>query len=182
MFPSLPEGEGSWLDHGFCDSALRPRRMTGMLAPIIFLVIQIDFRMTALLEGSKNQMGMMGGFSPVLVKQIYLRLPTAIRIQVTNGLRGNVFVHFRSHHVRSCRICWISCKQNDTFIKWVVHQVLTDSSQRRKNTVLVSRMSFCTKGIIKLPSCPTVLSCRIQLFQKAEKNLLPWGEGARQGG
>jgi len=26
--------------------------------------------MTALLEESKNQMGMMGGFSPVLVKQI----------------------------------------------------------------------------------------------------------------
>jgi len=22
---SLPEGEGSWLDHGFCDSALRLR-------------------------------------------------------------------------------------------------------------------------------------------------------------
>ncbi|MGA0159621.1 MAG: hypothetical protein ACO3NG_14300, partial [bacterium] len=29
-------------------------------------------RMTALLEGSKNQMGMMGVFSPVIVQQILL--------------------------------------------------------------------------------------------------------------
>ena len=29
-------------------------------------------KMTALIEGSKNQIGMMGGVSPVLVKQILL--------------------------------------------------------------------------------------------------------------
>ena len=29
-------------------------------------------KMTALIEGSKNQMEMMGGFSPVLMKQILL--------------------------------------------------------------------------------------------------------------
>ena len=37
---------------------------------ILRLRLEAARRMTALLVGSKNQMGMMGGFSPVLVKQI----------------------------------------------------------------------------------------------------------------
>ena len=37
---------------------------------ILRLRLKAPRRMTALLVGSKNQMGMMGGFSPVLVKQI----------------------------------------------------------------------------------------------------------------
>jgi len=39
---------------------------------ILRLRLEAARRMTALLEGSKNQMGMMGGFSPVLVEQILL--------------------------------------------------------------------------------------------------------------
>ncbi|MGA0294848.1 MAG: hypothetical protein ACO3OL_13175 [bacterium] len=39
---------------------------------ILRLRLKAPRRMTALLEGSKNQMGMMGGFSPVLVEQILL--------------------------------------------------------------------------------------------------------------
>ena len=37
---------------------------------ILRLRLEAPRRMTALLVESKNQMGMMGGFSPVLVKQI----------------------------------------------------------------------------------------------------------------
>ena len=37
---------------------------------ILRLRLKAPRRMTALLAGSKNQMGMMGGFSPVLVEQI----------------------------------------------------------------------------------------------------------------
>ncbi|MEC8845289.1 MAG: hypothetical protein VXX42_14990 [SAR324 cluster bacterium] len=39
---------------------------------ILLLRLEATRRMTALLVESKNQMGMMGGFSPVLVKQILL--------------------------------------------------------------------------------------------------------------
>ena len=39
---------------------------------ILRLRLKAPRRMTALLEGSKNQIGMMGGFSPVLVEQIVL--------------------------------------------------------------------------------------------------------------
>ena len=39
---------------------------------ILRLRLKSPRRMTALLEGSKNQMGTIGGFSPVLVKQILL--------------------------------------------------------------------------------------------------------------
>jgi len=39
---------------------------------ILRLRLKPPRRMTALLEMSKNQMGMMGGFSPVLVEQILL--------------------------------------------------------------------------------------------------------------
>ena len=37
---------------------------------ILRLRLEAARRMTALLEGSMNQIGMMGGVSPVLVKQI----------------------------------------------------------------------------------------------------------------
>ena len=69
------------------------------------------------------------------------------------GVRGNVFIHFRSNHVRSCRIC--SCKQH-TFIK--LHQVTND----QESVLSVSRMSFCTKGI-------PARSCRIQCLAKRRK-------------
>ena len=39
---------------------------------ILRLRLEAPRRMTALLEGSKNQMGMMGGFSPLLEKLIFL--------------------------------------------------------------------------------------------------------------
>ena len=39
---------------------------------ILRLRLKSSRRMTALLVGSKNQMGMMVGFSPVLVEQILL--------------------------------------------------------------------------------------------------------------
>ena len=39
---------------------------------ILRLRLKAPRRMTALLVGSKNQMSMMGGFSPVLVEQILL--------------------------------------------------------------------------------------------------------------
>ena len=44
------------------------------LSWILRLRLKSSRRMTALLEGSKNQMGMMGGFSPVLVEQNLLTL------------------------------------------------------------------------------------------------------------
>ena len=39
---------------------------------ILRLRLEAPRRMTTLLEGSKNQMGMMGGFNPVVVEQIVL--------------------------------------------------------------------------------------------------------------
>ena len=39
---------------------------------ILRLRLMAARRMTVLLVGSKNQMGMMGGFNPVLVEQILL--------------------------------------------------------------------------------------------------------------
>ena len=69
------------------------------------------------------------------------------------GLRENVFEHFRSHHLRSCRIC--SCKQH-TFIK--LHQV----TNVQETVLIFSRMSFCTKGI-------PARSCRIHCFKKWRK-------------
>ena len=65
--------------HGFQTLTHRPRRppslgerrfFTGSW--ILRLRLKAPRRMTALLEGSKNQMGMMVGFIPVLVEQILL--------------------------------------------------------------------------------------------------------------
>ena len=65
--------------HGFQALTHRPRRPPslggrGFFAGswILRLRLEAARRMTALLEVSKNQMSMMGGFSPVLVKQILL--------------------------------------------------------------------------------------------------------------
>ena len=120
---------------------------------ILRLRLKSPRRMTALLEGSKNQMGMMGGFSPVLVEQILLPIITCLRTATNTGLRGNVFVHFRSHYVRNCRICL--CKQH-LFIK--LHQF----TNARESVLIDSRMSFCTKGIHPR-------SCRIQCLAKRRK-------------
>ena len=95
----------------------------------------------------------MGEFSPVLVEQILLTW----RYLPVHGneyrVGGNVIEHFRSHYVRSCRI--YSCKQH-IFIK--LHQV----TNARKSVLIVSRMSFCTKGI-------HTRSCRIQYLAKRRK-------------
>ena len=65
--------------HGFQALTHRLRRSPspggrGFMARswILRLRLMAARRMTALLEGSKNQMGMMRGFSPVLMKQILL--------------------------------------------------------------------------------------------------------------
>jgi hypothetical protein len=65
--------------HGFQALTHRPRRPPslggrGFFAGswILRLGLEAPRRMTALLEGSKNQMGMMGGFSPILVEKILL--------------------------------------------------------------------------------------------------------------
>ena len=65
--------------HGFQALTYRPSRPPspggrGFMARswILRLRLEAARRMTALLEGSKNQIGMMGGVSPVLDKQILL--------------------------------------------------------------------------------------------------------------
>ena len=65
--------------HGFQALTHRPSRppspgRQGFMARswILRLRLEAPRRMTALLEGSKNQMGMMGGFNPVVVEQIVL--------------------------------------------------------------------------------------------------------------
>ena len=78
---------------------------------------------------------------------------TCLHTATNTRLRGNVFVHFLTHYVRSCRIC--SCKQH-TFIK--LHQV----TNAQESVLSVSRMSFCTKGI-------PARSCRIHCFKKRRK-------------
>ena len=81
--------------HGFQALTHRPSRppspgRQGFMAWswILRLRLMAARRMTALLEGSKNQMGMMGVFSPVLVQQIlltWLYLPVQRKVYRVEG-------------------------------------------------------------------------------------------------
>ena len=88
-----------------------------------------------------------------LINRFFSPDATCLHTATNTRLRGNVFVHFLTHYVRSCRIC--SCKQH-TFIK--LHQV----TNAQETVLSVSRMSFCTKGI-------PARSCRIQYLAKRRK-------------
>ena len=95
-----------------------------------------------------------------LINRFFSPDATCLHTATNTRLRGNVFVHFLTHYVRSCRIC--SCKQH-TFIK--LHQV----TNAQETVLIFSRMSFCTKGI-------PARSCRIQFLAKQRKTFSPIGE------
>ena len=56
-------------------------------------------RMTTLLEGSKNQMGMMGGFSPLFEKLIFLTKNYLFLSRTQIEGKGYV-IEYSHHHVR----------------------------------------------------------------------------------
>ena len=119
--------------------------------------------MTALLDRVQESNGDDGGFSPFVGSNDLLRLPAFACNEYR--VEGNVFVHFRSHHVRSCRIC--SCKH--MFIK--LHQVTNaqESVLHRFGATHLKILNvilheFCTR------ICPELQN---PMLGKAEKNLLP---------
>ena len=66
---------------------------------ILRLRLKAPRRMTTLLEGSKNQMGMMGGFSPLLEKLIFLT-KNYLFLSRTQIEGKGYFIEYSHHHVR----------------------------------------------------------------------------------